>query len=248
MRGVPSVGQEPWAIIALPQSLFAPMTDTAVPPVESAPAPFDLDPVEIRVLGVLIEKAFLTPDVYPLSVNALATGCNQLTGREPVMQLSEARIQAALDRLISLRWAARRDQAGARVPKYEHLVRMRHSLPLPEQAVLAILLLRGPQTAGEIRTRCERLHAFSDVAAVDALLEHLAEKNPPLAVQLRRAPGTKEPRHMHLLGGEPDLAALANPPAVATGGAGGLAARVEALEAEVAALRAELAAFRAQFE
>jgi uncharacterized protein YceH (UPF0502 family) len=99
-------------------------------PDTDAPA-FDLDPAEIRVLGVLVEKAFLTPDIYPLSLNALLTGCNQLTGREPVMQLGEAQVQAALDRLIAERWAARRDQAGARVPKYEHLVRMRHSLPLP---------------------------------------------------------------------------------------------------------------------
>lgn len=223
------------------------MTDTPPAPDASPPA-FDLDPVEIRVLGVLIEKAFLTPDIYPMSVNGLLTGCNQLTGREPVMQVSEAQVNAALERLIHLRWASRRDQAGARVPKYEHLVRMRHSLPPPEQAVLAVLLLRGPQTAGEIRTRCERLHAFPEVAAVEALLEHLGEKNPPLAVELPRAPGTKEPRHMHLLGGEPDLAALAAAPTAATGGTGGLGARVEALETEVAALRAELAAFRAQFE
>jgi hypothetical protein len=209
---------------------------------------YSLDPVEIRVLGVLIEKAFLTPDVYPLSLNALVTGCNQLTGREPVMQVSEAQAQAAVDGLIRERWAARRDQAGARVPKYEHLVRMRTSLPQPEQAVLTTLLLRGPQTVGEIRSRSERLHAFADTAAVEAALQRLADKYPPLAVQLPRAPGTKEARWMHLLAGEPDLEALALAEAAPPGGGPTLSARVAALEAELQALREELAAFKRQFE
>jgi len=207
---------------------------------------FDLDPVTVRVLGVLIEKAFLTPDVYPLSLNALVTGCNQLTGREPVMQVNEAQAQTALDRLIAERWAARRDQAGARVPKYEHLVRMRHSLPLPEQAVLATLLLRGAQTAAEIRSRSERMHAFADAAVVEAALQRLADKYPPMARLLPRAPGTKEARWTHLLAGEPDLEALASMEAVPA--AGSLSARVAALEAEIQALREELAAFKRQFE
>lgn len=216
-----------------------------------APAPadgFSLDPVEIRVLAVLIEKCFLTPDIYPLSLNALVTGCNQLTGREPVMQVTEAQAQGAVDRLIAQRWASRRDQAGARVPKYEQLVRMRHSLPQPEQAVLATLLLRGPQTVGEIRTRSERMHAFADTAAVEAALQRLADKFPAMALQLPRAPGTKEARWTHLLGGEPDLDALARTDATASAGGPTLAARVAALEAEVQALREELAAFRRQFE
>lgn len=220
-------------------------------PSPDAPAPadgFSLDPVEIRVLAVLIEKCFLTPDIYPLSLNALVTGCNQLTGREPVMQVTEAQAQAAVDRLIAQRWAARRDQAGARVPKYEQLVRMRHSLPQPEQAVLATLLLRGPQTVGEIRTRSERMHAFADTAAVEAALQRLADKFPAMALQLPRAPGTKEARWTHLLGGEPDLDALARTEATASAGGPTLAARVAALEAEVQALREELAAFRRQFE
>lgn len=212
------------------------------------PAGFCLDPVAIRVLGVLIEKAFHTPDIYPLSLNAVVTGCNQLTGREPVMQVTEAQAQAALDHLIGERWAARRDQAGARVLKYEHLVRMRTSLPLPEQAVLATLLLRGPQTVGEIRTRCERMHAFADTAAVETALQRLADKFPALAVQLPRAPGTKEARWAHLLAGEPDLDALPRAEAAATGGGPSLAVRVAALEAEVQALRDELAAFKKQFE
>jgi uncharacterized protein len=218
------------------------------PSTDSFPNPegFCLDPVAVRVLGVLIEKSFLTPDIYPLSLNALVTGCNQLTGREPVMQVSEGQAQAALDALIAQRWATRRDQAGARVPKYEHLVRMRTSLPLPEQAVLATLLLRGPQTVAEIRSRSERMHAFADSAAVEAALQRLTDKYPPLAMQLPRAPGAKEARWTHLLAGEPDLEALASAEAVPTGGS--LAARVATLEAEVQALREELAAFKRQFE
>lgn len=215
-------------------------------PSEASSEGYCLSPMEVRVLGVLIEKAFLTPDIYPLSLNALVTGCNQLTGREPVMQLSEAQVQAALDTLMAGRWAARRDQAGARVPKYEHLVRMRTSLPQPEQAVLATLLLRGPQTVAEIRARGERMHAFADLVAVEAALQRLADKYPAMALQLPRAPGTKEARWTHLLAGEPDLEALASGEVVPTGGS--LSARVAALEAEVQALREELASFKRQFE
>nr|HQV08888.1 YceH family protein [Thauera sp.] len=196
----------------------------------SAPG-FDLDAAEIRVLGVLIEKAFITPDAYPLSINAITTGCNQLTAREPVMSLSEAEVQTAIDSLMGRRLVSKRDQQSARVPKYEHLVRLRHSLPPAEQAVLAILLLRGAQTAGELRQRCERLYRFDDVAAVETVLEHLAEKYPPLVAALPRAPGTKETRHVHLLGGD----ALVQEMAEAQGGgasAGGGRGRIAELEDE----------------
>ena len=217
-------------------------------------AGFDLDPAEIRVLGVLIEKAFITPDAYPLSSNAITTGCNQLTAREPVMNLSEAEVQAAVDSLIARRLVSKRDQASARVAKYEHLVRLRHSLPPAEQAVLAILLLRGAQTAGELRQRCERLHRFDDVAAVDAVLEHLAEKYPPLVTALPRAPGTKETRHVHLLGGDAAVQEMAEAQAGGAAGSGGRG-RIGELEDEVRRLREELdalreafAAFRRQFD
>lgn len=205
---------------------------------------FSLDAAQIRVLGVLIEKSFITPDAYPLSLNAILTGSNQLTAREPVLSLSEAEVQQAIDGLIALRLVAKRDQAGARVAKYEHLVRLRHSLPPPEQAVLAILLLRGAQTAGELRQRCERLHRFDDVAAVEAVLEHLAEKYPPLATALPRAPGTKETRHAHLLGGETAIQELIESQASASGSRG----RIGELESELALLRSELDALRAEFE
>lgn len=208
---------------------------------------FSLDAAQIRVLGVLIEKSFITPDIYPMSINALLTGSNQLTAREPVMNLSEQEVQQAIDGLVALRLVARRDQAGARVAKYEHLVRLRHSLPPPEQAVLAMLMLRGPQTAGELRQRCERLHRFDDVAAVEAVLEHLGEKYPPLASALPRAPGTKEARHLHLLGGQAAVDEAVEAAQVQAGGGGGRG-RIAELESEVAQLRAEVDALRAEFE
>ena len=208
-------------------------------------AGFDLDPAEIRVLGVLIEKSFITPDAYPLSINSITTGCNQLTAREPVMSLSETEVQDAVDRLIARRLVSKRDQQSARVAKYEHLVRLRHSLPPAEQAVLAILLLRGAQTAGELRQRCERLHRFDDVAAVDAVLEHLAEKYPPLVAALPRTPGTKETRHVHLLGGEAAVQEMAEAQSAAAGGGG--RGRIGELEDEVRRLREELDALRGEF-
>lgn len=217
---------------------------------------FDLGPEEIRVLGVLIEKGFVTPDNYPMSINGILTGCNQLTGRDPVMNLSEADVQHAIDSLIARKLASRRDSASARVPKYEHLVRLRHSLPPAEQAALATLLLRGPQTAGEIRQRSERMHAFADIAAVETVLEHLCDKYPPMAAPLPRAPGTKETRYAHLVGGEAQFEAFAEaaatgaaPPAV---GSRGRTAEMEQelrrLREDVDCLRGEFEKFRAQFE
>ena len=210
----------------------------------SAEAGFDLDAVEIRVLGVLIEKAFVTPDAYPMSINAILTGSNQLTAREPVMSLSEAEVQAAIDRLSARRLVSKRDQPSARVAKYEHLVRLRHSLPPPEQAVLATLMLRGAQTAGELRLRCERLHRFDDIAAVDAVLEHLAEKYPALTRTLARAPGTKETRHVHLLGGEVAVEEMTESQHAGGGGRG----RIAELEDEVRSLREDLEALRSAFD
>ncbi|MBN8443090.1 MAG: YceH family protein [Thauera sp.] len=207
----------------------------------------DLDPIEIRVLGVLIEKAFVTPDAYPLSINAIVSGSNQLTARDPVMSISEGQAQAAIDSLMARKLVSRRDQAGARVSKYEHLVRVRHSLPPAEQAVLATLMLRGAQTAGEIRQRCERLYRFDDIPAVEAVLEHLAEKYPPMVASLPRAPGTKEVRHAHLLGGT----ALFEEMAGSSGGAVSTSSgrgRLAELEDEIGRLRGELDALRREFD
>ncbi len=214
---------------------------------------FDLDPFEVRVLAVLIEKSFVTPDGYPLSVNAIVTGCNQLTGREPVMELSEDTVQRAIDGLLARKLISKRDQAGARVAKYEHLIRLRHSLPPPEQAVLALLMLRGAQTAGEIRGRAERMHRFDDIAAVEAVLEHLAEKYPPMVAPLPRIPGTKETRFVHLMGGDAVLAeaaefASAAPLATMPLAGGAPRGRTAELEDEVRRLRQEVDWLRGEFE
>ena len=224
------------------------MTDTS--PSETATAT-PLSAIEIRVLGVLVEKSFVTPDVYPLSLNAIVSGCNQLTGRDPVMSLSDEEVRAALASLIERRLVAQCDQAGARVAKYEHLLRLRYSIAAPEQAALATLMLRGPQTSGEIRQRSERMDAFADLAAVEAALERLGNKYPPLVTTLPRLPGTKEARHAQLLAGDAVLAeasAAAAPAAAARPGCDALEAEVQRLRTELDALRAEFEAFRARFD
>jgi uncharacterized protein YceH (UPF0502 family) len=212
----------------------------------------DLDPNEIRVLAVLAEKEALTPDNYPMSLNAVMNGCNQLSSRDPVMQLPEDVVHDTLQRLMQRKLASGISQAGARVIKYEHRMRVKWSLEQDKLAILAVLMLRGPQTAGEIRTRSGRLHEFKSVAEVEAGLQFLIDKYPPLVARMERAPGAKESRYGQLLGGE--LPADAGAAAAAGGGASG-GGRVGLLEQELAALRAEVdelkarfAAFRQQFE
>jgi uncharacterized protein YceH (UPF0502 family) len=216
----------------------------------------DLDPFEIRVLGVLAEKEALTPDNYPLSLNAIMNGCNQLSSRDPVMQLSEDVVHDTLQRLMQRKLVNGMSQAGARVVKYEHRMRIKWTLEQDKVAVLTVLMLRGLQTAGEVRARTGRLHDFKSVADVEAALQFLIDKYPPLVARLERAPGTKEPRYGQLLGGEIDVAradsafGAASAPAVPSS-----ASRTAQLEQEVAALRSEVdelkaqfAAFRQQFE
>ncbi len=224
------------------------MTDTSAS--DTAPG-FNLDDFEVRVLAVLIEKAFVTPDTYPLSVNALLTGCNQLTGREPVMSLSESTVLATLDRLAERGLVSQRHQAGARVTKWEHQIRLRHSLTPPMQAVLATLMLRGPQTVGEIRARCERMHAFASPGEVDDILERLGDKG--LATELPKAPGTKEARYAHLLSGEaaiPQYAYEADAGSAAPRGSrvGELEEEVRRLRQQIDWLTSEFEAFRNQFK
>ena len=202
-----------------------------------------LDPMEIRVLAVLAEKEALTPDNYPMSVNAIVNGCNQLSSRDPIMQLTDEMVQDTLQRLIEKKLVSAISQAGARVVKYEHRMRIKWTLEQDKVAVLSILMLRGLQTAGEIRTRTGRLHEFKSVPEVEAVLQFLIDKYPPLVARLDRAPGTKEARYGHLLGGE--LAAYEAPATAATLSGGG---RVGQLEQEVAALRGELDELKAQFE
>ena len=141
---------------------------------------FDLDPMEIRVLAVLAEKEALTPDNYPMSVNAIVNGCNQLSSRDPIMQLTDEVVQETLQRLIEKKLASAISQAGARVVKYEHRMRIKWTLEQDKVAVLSILMLRGLQTAGEIRTRTGRLFEFKSVPEVETVLQFLIDKYPPL--------------------------------------------------------------------
>jgi uncharacterized protein YceH (UPF0502 family) len=203
-----------------------------------------LDAVEVRVLAVLAEKEQLTPDNYPMSLNALVNGCNQLSSRDPVLTLAEEEVQDALDRLMARKLAAEVSQAGARVAKYEHRMRLRWTLEQDRLAALVMLMLRGPQTAAEVRSRAGRMHEFGNVAAVEEALQFLMDKYPPLAVKLARAPGAKEARYAHLLTGEP---AEADQQASAQAVAAPRQDRVSQLEAEVAQLREELARLSAEF-
>jgi len=196
---------------------------------------FDLDAVEVRVLGALSEKDLATPEYYPLSLNALVNACNQKTNREPVVQYDETAVQAALSSLEEQGWAESVLEPGSRAVRYRHRLVERLELRPGEQAVLTVLLLRGPQTAGELRTRTGRLHSFSDLDAVLNTLRRLAGREPcPLVRQLERLPGMKENRWMHTLAGEPAAAAQPASPRPA------LEQRVERLEVAIEELRAEL--------
>jgi uncharacterized protein len=198
----------------------------------------DLDAVEIRVLGCLLEKQRTTPDAYPLSLNALRLACNQSTNRDPVVQYDDEMIREALHRLGRRRWTRLASGPGSRAPKYRHLLDEALSLGPAELSVLAVLLLRGPQTPGELRARTDRLHPFPDAAALYEVLELLIDRS--LAARLPRRPGQKEERYAHLLGEEAEeVAEVAAPtPAFAEDD------RLERLEREVAELRAEVAELR----
>ncbi len=176
--------------------------------------PFELDAAEVRVLGCLAEKDLATPDYYPLSLHALTAACNQKTNRDPVVQYTEADVHAALHSLEQKGWVQSLLEPGNRVSKYGHCLVERLELRRPEQAVLTVLLLRGPQTAGELRARTERLYDFPDIDAVLHSLRRLAERQPaPLVKELERQPGMKESRWAHLLSGEPAQLPAAAPPA-----------------------------------
>jgi uncharacterized protein YceH (UPF0502 family) len=200
-----------------------------------------LTAVEARVLAVLVEKRHTVPDSYPMSANALLLGCNQKSSREPVMDLGEAELQSALDVLRARSLVI--ESSGNRVMRYEENARRVLGVPSESVALLATLMLRGPQTTGELRAHCERLHRFSDVSATEAFLEELAERRPvPYVRRVPRQPGAREGRWAHLLCGG-GIVAPDEPSADATGPEPRsdvmerLAARIERLEAEVAALR-----------
>jgi hypothetical protein len=199
---------------------------------------------ETRVLGALVEKELTTPEYYPLSLNALTAACNQKSNREPVMSLSEQEVEQAVMSLKNKRLAWRLASAGGRVPKYEHNVTVHFSLSTDEAAVLCTLLLRGPQTAGEIRQRTMRMYEFPDLSALDATLQRLRDRdNGPFIAQAPRQPGRKEARYMHLLGEQapaPGSGPEEAPDEEMSDGR-------DALRAEVAALRRDLDALRDQF-
>jgi uncharacterized protein YceH (UPF0502 family) len=202
--------------------------------------------LEARVLGVLVEKAHTVPDSYPLSLNALTLGCNQKTARDPVLVASEGEVQAAADALKLLSLAF--ESSGSRVSRYEHNMGRALALPSQSVALLAVLMLRGPQTTSELRANSERLHRFADISAVEGFLEELAarpeEKGGPLAARLARAPGSREARWAQLLTGAVDAASLATAADgedfVAVSELAALKARLASAETEIAALRSLL--------
>lgn len=195
---------------------------------------------EARVLATLMEKARTVPDSYPMSLNGLLTGCNQKTSREPVMTLSDADAQEALDSLRQLTLAF--ETSGNRTTRWEHNFQRGVGVPEQSAVLLGLLILRGPQTAGELRINAERWYRFADISSVEAFLDELqersTEKGGPLVVLLPRAPGAREQRWAHLLCGAIDTSSSASAPAVGSAATPALQARVQALESEVAGLRA----------
>jgi uncharacterized protein len=218
-----------------------------------------LTEIETRVLGSLIEKDITTPDYYPLSLNALVNACNQKNNRDPVMTLDENTVREALSTLQEKRLAGPAGGADSRVTKFEHRLQEVFNFDRREIAVVCVLLLRGPQTPGELRSRTDRMYHFEALEDVVSTLDRLAQREPPLARILPRQPGTKESRYTHLFSGEPPAegvdANVARTPSSATAGGASIADRVKVLEQEVSHLRAELsdvqqqlATFRKQFE
>lgn len=213
---------------------------------------FQLSPVETRVLGCLIEKERLTPENYPLSLHALTAACNQSTAREPVTSYDEATAEAGVNALREKKLATVIFGAGSRVQKYRHKLLEHYTLDPREVALLCVLLLRGPQTPGELRTRTERMFAFPSLEAVQERLDELARGDAPLVQVLPARPGQKERRYIQLLSAEQaasDPAPSDEPPVVPTRTRlDELAAEVVALKTEIATLREEFAAFQRQFE
>jgi uncharacterized protein YceH (UPF0502 family) len=201
-----------------------------------------LTPLETRVLGVLVEKQHTVPDTYPLSLNALVAGCNQKTARHPVIEATDAEVLNAVDGLKGLSLVF--EGSGSRVVKFEQNLGRVLGVPSQAVALLTVLMLRGPQTSAELRLNCERLHHFADISSVEGFLDELAAKDPPMVRKLARAPGAREARWAHLLGGEPELPIAG--PAVAAGAVDVSAGEVSALRAEQARMAEELAALREQ--
>jgi uncharacterized protein len=189
----------------------------------------DLSLIETRVLGTLYEKERTVPDSYPLTLNALVSGCNQKTSRSPVIEATESEVQAALDGLKAANLVM--ETSGSRVSRYSHNLERVLQVPSQSAAILTVLMLRGPQTAGELRINCERLHAFADISAVQGFLDELAARPAgALVVQLARLPGSREARWAHLLSGAPNVDTVEKSAVEAPD-------RIARLESEVAELK-----------
>ena len=201
-----------------------------------------LTPLEARVLGVLIEKHATVPDTYPLSLNTLVAGCNQKTARDPVLNANDAEVLAAVDGLKGMSLAF--EGSSSRVTRYEHNAVRGLNVPAPAVALLTVLMLRGPQTSAELRANVERLHRFADIAAVEVVLKDLAERFPPRALLLARAPGARESRWAHLLCGEVQMTAPREAASASDGDPISVGELV-ALKSELTRQASELAALRA---
>ena len=200
-----------------------------------------LHPVEIRVLGSLLEKEVTTPEYYPLSLNALVNACNQKSNRDPVVDFNQAIVEQALESLREKGLLLTVTGAGSRVPKYGHRISEKLNLGRRELAILCELMLRGPQTLGEIRTHCERMHPFDDLSEVETVIERL----PELITKLARRPGEKEVRYAHLLAGAPSVPETVREAAEPT--RTDRTDRIAALEQEVGQLRSEVEELKQQF-
>jgi len=209
----------------------------------------ELSEMEVRVLGALVEKEITTPEYYPLSVNALMNACNQKSNRDPVMTLEEDTVRKAL-RSLTDQYVVRSAGGDSRVAKFEHRLNELYNFHRHEIAVLCVLMLRGPQTPGELRTRAERMYAFEDLEAVHSAVNLLMKREPPLVGVLPRQPGTKESRYMHLLSGDVVTEAPAEESQSLSRGlasGSGDRERIAQLEAEVTELRRGLGTLREQF-
>ena len=207
-----------------------------------------LNETEARIVGALVEKQLTTPEYYPLTMNALIAACNQKNNREPVTSLDETTVANALEGLRDRNIVYVFYGSNSRVPKYKHMLPSVYELEPPEVAVLDVMLLRGPQTLGELRTRTERLFGFSGLGEIQETLDSLARREDPLIVKLERLPGQKDARYGHLISGPIDMERVAAAAVPSSRSGGGDASRVEALEQQVSALRSEVDDLKATFE
>lgn len=210
--------------------------------------PQTITPIEARILGALVEKQLTTPEYYPLTLNALVNACNQKNNREPVMQLTETEVSSAIDRLRDRNLVYVFYGSTSRVPKYKHMLPTYYELEPAEVSVMAVLMLRGPQTLGEIKERTGRMQEFSGLGEVQQTLDALIGRDDPLVTRLERLPGQKDARFAQLLTGPVDLEALAAAHPTRTQAAESTNDRIAKLEAEIEQLKTEFAEFRKQFE